>query len=249
MSDSIHPLVIPRSHRRRGISNAILRVATAYLRRGGLFVYPTETAYAIGCDATNARAVAAIFRLKGRERRKPLPLIVASRAMAERYAQFTPLARRLAKRYWPGPLTLVLRSSRHSEGGSRGISHHGQAIALAPGIIAANGTVAIRVSAHPVARALSRRLGRPIVSTSANRSGDPPAFSIRAAARAFSHARNTLPLKVGNGGDVLMVNAGTLPRRKPSTIVDARGSEPIILRQGAVSLRGSRATEAIPANM
>ncbi|MDO8598867.1 MAG: L-threonylcarbamoyladenylate synthase [bacterium] len=200
------------------------------MRRSSIIIYPTETAYAIGCDATNARAVAAIFRLKGRERGKSLPLIVASRAMAERYAQFTPLARQLSKRYWPGPLTLVL-AQRFSPPPDRRGSERGWK-PLAPGVIAADGTVALRVSSHPIARRLSRQLGHPIISTSANRSGEPPAFSARAAMRAFLADRN-----------VLLMDVGALPRRKPSTIVDARGSEPIILRQGAVSLRGAAATK------
>src|SRR3989338_9502620 len=88
------------------------RAAIAHLRSGGLCIYPTETAYAVGCDATNARAVAHVFAVKGRARGKPLPLIVASSAMAWRYARPTQLARRLAQRYWPGPLTLVLAARR-----------------------------------------------------------------------------------------------------------------------------------------
>jgi len=213
----------------KGVMNARIVTPRAPLTlRGGkrvspsIFIYPTETSYAIGCDATNAAAVRGVFRLKGRERGKPLPLIVASRAMAERYAQFTPLARRLAAHYWPGPLTIVAVGRKPKAGSRR----------LAPGVVAANGTIALRISSHPIARALSRRLGRPMVATSANRSGGPPAFSMRAAQRAFPDARG-----------MWIIDAGALPRRKPSTIVDARGSKPIILRQGAVSLRGAAATK------
>ncbi|MBI4434998.1 L-threonylcarbamoyladenylate synthase [Candidatus Uhrbacteria bacterium] len=237
-----------------GIESDLLRDAVRHLHAGGLLIYPTETAYAIGCDATNARAVRAIYRLKGREHGKPLPLIVASRAMAARYAQFTPLARRLAKKYWPGPLTLVLTQDisppppqwRGSERGRR---------VLAPGIIAPNGTIALRTSSHSIARALSRALGRPIVSTSANRSGEPPCYSVGSALQSFGvHQPSSflLPLRgrssssrggVGGGawrvrgGGVLVVATGPLPRRRPSTIVDAHGDRPVILRQGAIRVR------------
>lgn len=180
----------------------------------GFLLYPTETAYAIGCDATNTRVVQAIFRLKGRGRGKSLPLIVASRAMAERYAVFTPLARRLARMYWPGPLTLVLRARRR----------------FPIGIAVADGSIALRVSAHPIARALSRQLGRPIVATSANRSGKPPCFSARAACEAL------FPRAVQLGVPLDTIDFGTLPRRRPSTIVDARGITPIILRSGSIPI-------------
>ena len=193
--------------------------AAAHLHSGGLLIYPTETAYAIGCDATNPVALRAIFRLKRRERGKPLPLIVASRAMAEYYARFTPLARRLAVRYWPGPLTIVL-ASRFSPLPVRRGSVRGRA-ALAPSTIAANGTIALRVSSHPIARALSRSLGRPIVSTSANRAGASPCYSARAALRSLR-------------GGVRAVDTGPLPHRRPSTIVDARGDRPIVLRRGSI---------------
>lgn len=188
--------------------------AVAHLRRGGLLIYPTETAYALGCDATNARAVASIFRLKGRERGKPLPLIAASVVMAERYARFTPLARKLAKQHWPGPLTIVA-ASRQLQATSR----------LAPGVLARDGTIALRVSSNPIARALSRRLGRPIVSTSANRSGQPPRYSIQSAVRSL-----------GLHQQFFVLDIGPLPRRRPSTIVDARGDVLRTLRRGTIRI-------------
>lgn len=214
--------------------------AVAHLCRGGLLIYPTETAYALGCDATDARAVRALFRLKGRERGKPLPLIVASRAMVERYAHLTPLARRLAARYWPGALTIVLPQLRHSEGRARGISHHGKVAALAPGIVSPDGSIALRISSHPIARALSQRLGRPIVSTSANRSGQPPCYTIPSAlhslnrtviARAARYRSEAISAaRLG----LRVLDIGPLPRRRPSTIVDARGDALRTLRRGTI---------------
>lgn len=253
------------SPRARSIEVPNIRVGVTHLRHGGLLIYPTETAYAIGCDATNARAVRAIFRLKGRERGKPLPLIAASVAMAKRYARFTPLARRLARRWWPGALTIVLPQLRHSEGRARGISHHDKVAALAPGALARDGTLALRISSHPIARALSQRLGRPIISTSANRSGQPPCHTTHSVLHS---------LKVSNGAKeevtyltrgrvrnmsrpgigekisgvrrmassversmlLRILDTGPLHHRPPSTIVDARGDRPIVLRHGTIRL-------------
>lgn len=191
------------------MTDVMVDAALPHLRAGGVLCYETETSYAIGCDATNARAVRAIFLLKDRERGKPFPLIVASRAMAERWATVTPLAQRLARRCWPGPFTFVLRARRR----------------LGRGVVAQNGTIALRVPAHPIARALARRLGRPIVATSANRSGDPPARSVRAARRAFP--------------DVPILGSRTLPRRLPSTIVDCTSKRPRVLRTGAMRIPAS----------
>lgn len=197
------------------IPRSIIQDVIIHLRQGGLVVYPTETSYAVGCDATHAAAVRAVFRLKGRAAGKSLPLIVASRAMAERYAVFTPHARRLARTHWPGPLTMVLALRAAPMEGSM----------LAYGTIARNRTIALRISSHPVARALSRRLGRPIVATSANIFGKPPAHTARAARRTF---RSSVEVRILDGG--------VLPRSVPSTIVDVTDGVPRILRQGIVRI-------------
>lgn len=189
-----------------------LHGAVVHLRSGGLVLYPTETAYAIGCDATNAAAVTRVFALKGRERGKPLPLIAASTTMVWRWARQTPLARALARRHWPGPLTLVLSGRRR----------------LPHGVAARDGSIAIRVSSNTVARALARHLGNPVVATSANRSGQPACYSVRAALQSFGMARWSFP--------IMIVDVGALPRRRPSTVVDARGEMSIVIRRGKVRI-------------
>jgi L-threonylcarbamoyladenylate synthase len=182
--------------------------AARLLKAGALVVYPTETAYALGADPQRQRAVRAIFTVKGRARRTPLPLIVASVAMAARVACLNAAARALARRAWPGPLTLVLPSRRR----------------WARGVAAADGTVAVRVSGSPVARALSRSLGRPVVATSANRSGGGNAYSPRAVRRQLA----------GTAATVYVLSAGRLPRRRSSTVALVRGAAVTVLRQGSV---------------
>lgn len=203
---------------RRRVRDDIARAA-AHLRAGGLVVYPTETAYAIGCDATQLNAVAAVFRAKGRTSEKSLPLIVHAQDAAERYAEWSNLAERIANAYWPGPLTLVLRARSISPPLLEGEPEE----VLAPGVIASNGTIALRVSSHPIARALAETLGRPIVATSANRSGEPPAYSVAEAASAFSD------------GSIVVLDGGDLAPRAPSTIVDVTGVAPRVLRVGCVA--------------
>ncbi len=141
---------------------ATLHKAIAVLKRGGAVVYPTETAYALGCDPKNATAMKKIFLTKKRAASKPLPLIAASLAMARRFAVLDRYAAMLANAFWPGPLTLVAP--------------------VVPGTKGA-GEIAVRVSSNPWAEALSVGLGRPIISTSANLSGRKTRYDIAAVLR------------------------------------------------------------------
>ncbi len=136
----------------------IERAARA-LRDGGLVILPTETVYGLAGDASNPQAVAAIFEAKGRPRFNPLISHVADLAAAESIALFDDRARRLAERFWPGPLTLVLP-----------VRPDGPVCDLAR---AGLDTVALRVPAHPLARRLLAAFGGPVVAPSANRSGRP----------------------------------------------------------------------------
>src|SRR5579872_5985827 len=134
-----------------------IRAAARILRGGGLVAFPTETVYGLGADATNGKAVAAIFAAKGRPRFNPLIVHVADLAAAEAHGNFSPLARRLAEKFWPGALTLVLPRRAESS--------------LSLLVSAGLDTVALRVPAHPLARALLAETGRPIAAPSANPSG------------------------------------------------------------------------------
>ena len=185
--------------------------AVKCLRSCHLVIYPTETAYAIGADAANQKATRKIFQVKGRNTNKPLPLIVASLSMAERYCDFSKKMRSLVKKYWPGPLTIIA----HIKSGS-----------LSRAVTKKDKTVAVRVSPHPKARSLSKLLGRPIVSTSANISGHGNCYSPRSVKRFFSCS----PMKI------YFLSGGILPRRKPSTIVTIKNGKLIVLRRGSIKV-------------
>ena len=170
-----------------------LQEAIAVLKKGGVVLFPTETAYGLAADSGNPRAMRKIYRVKGRDAKKQLPFIAATPAMANAFAKIPAPLVKIARRYWPGPLTVV---------GKR---------------------AAVRVSDHPVARALSKGLGRPITATSANISGKPTCYSVRAV------------LKQGVEADFIL-DVGALRRRKPSTIIAWKDGEIVVLRQGPIRL-------------
>jgi L-threonylcarbamoyladenylate synthase len=185
-----------------------IAAAAEQLRAGRLVAFPTETVYGLGADATNARAVAEIFAAKGRPRFNPLIVHVLGAEQAEAHAVLTPLARRLADAFWPGPLTLVLDK------------HDGSPVCdLVTGGLT---TLAVRAPDHPVARALLAAAGRPLAAPSANRSG---------------HVSPTQAAHVdADLGDriAMVLDGGATAHGLESTIVDARGETPVLLRLGAV---------------
>ena len=184
--------------------------AAALLRAGRLVAFPTETVYGLGSDATNDRAVAAIFAAKGRPRFNPLIVHVPDLAEAETLAVFNEPARSAAARFWPGPLSLVLPRQP-----AAGLS-----------LLASAGldTVAVRVPAHPIAQALLREAVRPVAAPSANRSG-------RVSATEPAHVAEDLGDAVA-----LILDGGPTPVGLESTVLDLSGTSPALLRPGAVTL-------------
>ena len=185
-----------------------LTAAADALRTGGIVAFPTETFYGLAVDPRSAPAVERVFALKGRSSGQALPLIAAGvEQVATQVGTLSPLARRLADRAWPGPLTLIIAASP----------------ALCEHVHRSTGKVAVRVTADPVARALAERAGHPITSTSANLSGETPAVTADAVARAFDDRLDVL------------IDAGRTPGGLPSTIVDATGDTPLLVRAGIVA--------------
>ncbi|MBV8131548.1 MAG: threonylcarbamoyl-AMP synthase [Alphaproteobacteria bacterium] len=184
--------------------------AAARLRAGHLVAFPTETVYGLGGDASNERAVAEIFAVKGRPRFNPLIVHVPGLAEAEALAIFDERARKVVARFWPGPLTLVLQRR-----GDSGLS-----------LLASAGldTVAIRAPAHEVAQALLRETGRPIAAPSANRSGR---VSPTEAAHVFEELGDHVSLILDGGRTAVGLE---------STVLDLSGETPALLRPGGVTL-------------
>ncbi|MCB2228930.1 MAG: threonylcarbamoyl-AMP synthase [Desulfarculaceae bacterium] len=187
---------------------ALLARAAAVLAAGGLAVFPTETLYGLAADAANPAALKRLALLKGREQGKAFGLILARPEEAEMLsADVGPAARELMARHWPGPLTLVL--------------------AARPGLhpsLVLEGGVAMRLSPHPVAAGLARALGRAVTATSANQAGGMAPASL-----------GQLDPAIAEGVD-LILDAGPTPGGPASTVADARGAKPKLLRAGAVEL-------------
>ena len=193
---------------RLGSDAAGIARAAAILARGGLVAFPTETVYGLGADARNARAVAAIFAAKGRPHRNPLIVHVAGADAAEALAVFDARARRLARAFWPGPLTLVL-PLREGSG-------------LAPMITAGRPAVALRVPGHPVALALLDAFGGPVAAPSANPSG-------RVSPTRADHVLAGLDGRID-----AVLDGGNCPVGLESTIISLDGAARM-LRPGAIT--------------
>jgi L-threonylcarbamoyladenylate synthase len=189
------------------IDSSAVDNAVATLRAGGLVGMPTETVYGLAADAHNPSAVAQVFALKGRPSFNPLIVHVDSIDMAARYVHWNPQAQALAKAFWPGPLTLVL-PLRPNAGVCDLVTDGGD-------------TLAIRLPAHPVARAMITALGRGIAAPSANRSG-------RVSPTHASHVRDEF-------GDALPVmDGGACQHGLESTVLDLCAQTPVILRPGSI---------------
>jgi len=185
----------------------VIREGARVLREGGILAYPTDTLYGLACDPANRDALEALFRLKGRSSSLKLPFIAADLLQAGGLVSLDEeIVLRLAGRFWPGPLTLVLP--------------------LLPGHRLARWdwgkTLAIRVPSCRAARELARELGIPIPATSANLSGGP------AVARAEDMEQALL------SGLDLLLDGGPLPGGPPSTVLDMTVSPPRLLRCGAI---------------
>lgn len=200
---------------------ATLAAAAAHLRAGGLVAFPTETVYGLGADARSADAVAGIFAAKGRPADNPVIVHAADAAGAWAVTTGpTPLAARLAAAFWPGPLTLVLPA----------------APSVPAAVTAGLASVAVRVPAHPVALGLLRAAGIPVAAPSANRSGRP---SPTTAAHVLA--------ELGHLPDLLVLDGGPCRVGLESTVVDARGDAPVVLREGGVAREALAAALGTPA--
>ena len=189
--------------------------AITCLKSGGIVVYPTETSYGIGCDATNADAVAKVFEIKKRPLEKGVTVLLSSNdPFGDSFLSWRSELRNIATRHWPGPLNIVCPIEPTTS--------------IAPRCFT-DRTIAIRRSSHSIANALVDALGVPLVSTSANISGEPELYSAQEIYDRFN--RESIQPD-------MIFDAGALPKRAPSTLIawdDAR-SEIVVLRQGEIEV-------------
>jgi L-threonylcarbamoyladenylate synthase len=189
--------------RQEGIDEAV-----GAILRGELVVTPTDTVYGVGADAFSASAVDALLAAKGRDRSMPVPVLVGSDHMVEALVdQMSDTARALTSTFWPGALTLVVRHTTH----------------LAWDLGETRGTVAVRMPANDIALELISRTG-PLATSSANRSGHPP-------------ATNMLDARLQLGASVAVyLDGGPSQDNVASSIVDLTAEVPRLLRAGAIDV-------------
>ncbi|MGC9071282.1 MAG: L-threonylcarbamoyladenylate synthase [Acidilobus sp.] len=187
----------------------LVREAADVIRRGGIVAFPTETVYGLGADAYNREAAKKVFVAKGRPMDNPLIVHISYLGQLYEVASEVPdFVERLAKRFWPGPLTLVLRKTPR----------------VPPEVTAGRGTVAVRMPAHPVALALIRESGAPIGAPSANLAGRP------------SPTTGEHVLRDLYGRADVIIDSGETLYGVESTIVDVTKDPPVLLRPGAMPL-------------
>jgi L-threonylcarbamoyladenylate synthase len=186
-----------------------VELAIEVLKEGGVVAFPTDTVYGIGGNAFIEQAVAKVYRIKQRPRHLALPLLISSKPDLERVARVVPeVAWRLADRFLPGGLTLVLKKA-----------------AVIPDTVAPGDTVAVRIPDHPIPIALIRGLGTALIGTSANPSGGASPVTAQ-----------QVWAQLGNKVD-LIVDGGRCRWGVESTVVDVSGELPRILREGVVPRR------------
>ena len=191
------------------IDETVITRAIEVLSTGGVIVYPTETVYGIGCDPLNVDACERVQHLKDRTESKPLLLLAASLDQVEVFAgPLDGIPRKLAERFWPGGLTMVIAPRNP----------------FPPHLLGTSGGIAFRVTPHPIASHLARKFGCPIVSTSANSTGQPPVVT-------FEQARNLFE----KSADMVIESPEPLPGT-PSTVVDLTAGRLVLLREGALPL-------------
>lgn len=189
----------------------IVSKALSVLRQGGLVVYPTETCYGIGADATNQKAINTLLEYKTRREGKPISVAVSGLEMAEQYVDVNSTALNLYTNYLPGPLTIVSKSKAK----------------VAKGVESEYGTLGIRVPDYALVLDIVKKLGKPITATSANVSYKPKPYSITSLLRGLSQKKLTLI--------DLIIDAGELPHKETSTVVDTTLNDLTVIRQGILS--------------
>ena len=190
----------------------VVNVAVKILTSGGLVVYPTETLYGIGTDATSPKAIQKLTNYKNRPFGKPYSIVVVNQKMAEEYVELNATAKDLYKEFLPGPLT-VISKGKHK---------------VARGVESEDGTLGIRIPDYKLVIDIVKNFGKPITATSANASYKKRPYKISDILENISDKQKGLI--------DLIIDAGKLPQNEPSTVIDTTFDDLITLRQGQIKL-------------
>ncbi len=190
------------------LDESIIGEAVRIIKGGGVILYPTDTIYGLGCDAFDVRAVERIYAIKKRPSHHPVLVLMNSVSAMEDLVEEIPFrTRQLLNMFWPGPVTFVFRAKCH----------------LPRCIVSEDGKIGIRIPKHEFCKRLCELSGVPILSTSANISGQPQTGNIEILKKIFAPEVD------------LFIDAGDCTSETVSTVVDVTGREPIVLREGVIS--------------
>ena len=190
----------------------IIHACVAALRAGKVVVYPTDTSYGLAVNIDNARAVEKLYRVKERGFNKPSSVIAPSISYAKRMVEWDRTATKLVKKFWPGAVTILVKLKMKNE--------------KLKVLTANSGFIGLRMPENKIALDLAKILGRPITATSANVAGVEDCYSAEDVIKQFKKKKFKPDI---------IINAGKLPKRKPSTIVKIANNNFEILRHGPVS--------------
>jgi len=189
-------------------NSIVIKKTLETLNNGGIVMHPTETCYGLAVDVFNEKALEKLYRVKGMERNKPLSILVDCLEMAMKYGEFSEKALKLAEKYWPGPLAIVVPKKNLPEFFNIGEDF-----------------VSFRCSSDDFCREMVAKLGRPVTTTSANRGGLPQLYDVKNLDKAFGEFADGLDL---------VVDGGEIPENKPSTIIKVDGETLTVIRQGDI---------------
>lgn len=194
---------------KQGLCGSSLDQAVKCIKEGGVVAFPTETYYGLAVDPDSSTAVANLFKLKGRQADKPLLLLIENKEHLQSIAEEIPIQFfPLMEKYWPGPLTLVFPARKE----------------VCRQITGNSGSVGVRISSHPLARELVKKVGKPITATSANRSGQPPAATAREVQAMFGNSLNYI------------LDGGQTPTGLCSTVLGFKKGRCTVIRPGQIDL-------------
>jgi L-threonylcarbamoyladenylate synthase len=190
------------------LSSVYIKIAAEVLKEGGLIVYPTDTAYGLGANALNEKAIKKVYEVKGRDFSKPTHVVVRNWKMIEKLTETNDLAKKLFDKFLPGPLTIILLKKK-----------------IVPDILTAGlNTIGVRIPNNAVTKKLSIELSFPYTTPSANKSGGITPYSI-------GDVKKELDISKVD----LILDAGILLHTRPSTVVDLTKTLPKIIREGPIT--------------
>lgn len=193
----------------RIIDKQIIQKAVRILQTGGVIMHPTETCYGLAADVRDKEALEKLYKIKGRDSKKPVSILVSGLEMAQRYGEFSKKALRLVEKYWPGPLSILVPRMKN----------------LPEFFNSGDEFVSIRWSGMEFCSKLVKEFGSPITTTSANLAGGEPLYE--ADVNVFGELVDLIDL---------VVDGGKISKNEPSTIVRVDGDKMKIIRQGEISL-------------